>query len=97
MPTYLCIIIFLAYLFLMGSFLGCLMDKTNSGFAIFLFLVLFIVGWFVVIGICSKDENESVKNGIIGGIEFLKTWLFYIVFSIGLAIALIIFGCMGKF
>jgi len=88
MPTHVAIISLLAFIFLMGFILD-LFKNVNPLITILVVIGLFLLGWFVVWGIISKNSNQTVIDGAKEGVQGLKMWLKYMI--VGIVVALILF------
>ena len=96
MPTPVVILLVLGFIFFMG-FLVDIFASLNPAIMVPSLIIIFLVGWFVVWGIASKDNNQTIKEGAKEGIEGLFEWAKYILIMIAIAIFILIFAGLTKF
>lgn len=96
MPTPVIIVLFLSFIFFMKFILDIFLSF-DSAIMLPLFIIFFLFGWFLVWGIASKDENQTIREGAKEGIEFLLEWVKAMLIMIGIAIFIFIFAGFGKF
>lgn len=87
--TFIVMMLFLGGLSLLITFL----EPIGPGIGIPIIIILFLLGWFALFGIASKDKNQTVTEGAKDGMSFLKVWLLYI--SAAAIITFILFVLFG--
>ncbi len=96
MPTPVAILLMLGFIFFMG-FLLDIFDSLNPAIMVPILIIIFLVGWFVIWGIASKDNSQTIKEGAKEGIEGLFEWAKHILIMIAIAIFILIFAGFSKF
>lgn len=89
------ILLFIGFIVIMRFIMEGLMSSGNDAIALPLFVIIFVAGWFVLLGMGAKDKNQSIADGAKEGFEFMKEWgkTMGIVFLVCL-ILIIIFEAM---
>ena len=96
MPTPVAILLMLGFIFFMG-FLVDIFDSLNPVIMVPILIIIFLVGWFVIWGIASKDNSQTIKEGVKEGIEGLFEWAKHILIMIAITIFILIFAGFSKF
>lgn len=80
---------FLTYIILFGSITKLVLNLNPPKWAVFLLIITFFVGWFIVIGLAQLHEEGRHKTGALlssGSKEGLKLFIGWLAYMIGLAL-----------
>lgn len=76
---------FLTYIVLFGGVTRLVLDQRPPSWVVFLLVVAFFIGWFIVIGLAKAHDEGRHKSGTLlssgvkDGLGLLKGWVSYMV------------------
>jgi hypothetical protein len=73
---------FIGYIILFTMLVNVVLSKSQSPTAAIILFIVFLVGWFFVIGLATehnkhKQAKQIISDGAKSGFVFLKHWIIY--------------------
>ncbi|MBU1002536.1 MAG: hypothetical protein KKE73_08435 [Proteobacteria bacterium] len=91
------IAILFGYIIIASVALHAMMAITHEKWAVYLFFVAFLFGWFLTLGVMIEENkhrsiNDKIKYGVKFGLQFLRDWAMGMGIILGIALILAIFS-----